>query len=221
MAHIKSTSTHWGGEFNEIAYTGKGDGVYCEGRVVDVRFHSVNGTRDIHRYIAVRLDLLLARKRVFDARHVELQPHWKRVEQLRKEYAAGSFKVEKETDPIPVSLDEVLDIFGDESGAALPPKFGDAATMKTLHPHVKGRFEVWGSADRLKSLHLKPGDEVAFWTDGDSCIVQGMRSSSASEFEGKQGAEVMEGWGKKLDSAVDESTPLPGDALEGCDEDEW
>jgi hypothetical protein len=68
---------------------------------------------------------------------------------------------------------------------------------------------------------LKPGDEVAFWTDGDSCIVQGMRSASASEFEGKQGAEVMEGWGKKLDSAVDDSTPLPGDDLDGCDEDEW
>jgi hypothetical protein len=112
----------------------------------------VNGTRDIHRYIAVVLDLLMARKRVYDARGIEVQPHWKRVVQLREEYAAGTFKPEKESDPQPLLLDEILDVFGDESGGALPPKFADSAGLKRLHPHVRGRFEVWGSSDRLKSL---------------------------------------------------------------------
>ncbi|MDP2434138.1 MAG: hypothetical protein Q8P67_00155, partial [archaeon] len=167
---IKSSSTQWTGTFSEET---SGPGLYVEGAVKSWRYHSVHSSKDIHRYLAVQVQVLLARERTWDGRGLETEPTMRGLKALRQGYQKGQWPRRGADDPVPVSLEDVSKRVGGEAGAALPKGFCPEQ-KGSLHPVAPGVFEFWGDITKSKSVELREGAILRLRTRGDSVFMEGM-----------------------------------------------
>ena len=219
---IKSSSTQWPGVFEEKPPGEKG-GLYVEGVVTSLRYHSIHCQRDIHRYLAVQLKVGLARDRVFDARGLEVEPSRRGLKALRLGYAAGTFKPTKPDDPTPVFIGDLAKKVGGEGGSAALPAGYCPEQKDSLHPRVSGVFEFWADIAKSKNADLKEGAIVFVFTRGNSVFIDNMNRADKGEFRGHEQGDVLNGWDKQLQQFAEGSTEedIPGQDLEGCADEEW
>lgn len=218
-AQIKSTSTDWAGVWDpETHFNTAGPGVFVEGTVKSVRYHSLTTSSDVHRFIAVHVEVKLARKRNYDALGTEVEPRMIGMKRLRTGYL--TYQKTAPEDPDAVLPDELLDILGCRTGQALPPPVCSEAAARELHPTVPRVFEFWGDSDMLRSLDLKAGDEVKLRTKSDCWLLHSLAKDAAGGGN-YSGGNVIAGWGSKISARQDDDGPLPGDDKEGAADDEW
>eukprot|EP00010_Vexillifera_abyssalis_P004346 CAMPEP_0201552466 /NCGR_PEP_ID=MMETSP0173_2-20130828/16735_1 /ASSEMBLY_ACC=CAM_ASM_000268 /TAXON_ID=218659 /ORGANISM="Vexillifera sp., Strain DIVA3 564/2" /LENGTH=227 /DNA_ID=CAMNT_0047962963 /DNA_START=1 /DNA_END=681 /DNA_ORIENTATION=+ len=222
-SNIKSTSIRVD-TFNDKV---EGPGIYGEGEVVSWRYHSIHTKTEIVRKIAVVVDVSFARERTFDSAGLETSPTAYQTKMLKRGYLLSSYKREKETDPKMVSLDQLVSMFGQGSGDALPKGYSDPAShVKSLYPHVtQPRFEFWGEVNQLKKIGLEAGLAVRFRTSGNGIFLAGMTRADKGDFNTYTGGEsdVLNDWQKNLNKFNDptDSDENKSSSLSGCDSDEW
>jgi len=204
-ARIQSTSTHWTGQWQPQETFCKGDGAIGEGKIAEIRFHSVTSKSDITRYTVAVVDVKNAHKVTFNKYGAVVQPN---------------FKTETNS-PNKLTHDQLMKVVGRNSGTAVPEKLLDAELLAKLHPKVKGRFELWVDPDRAKSLNLKAGDELLFRTHGDSIFLAQVERTGANKFEGMKGGEMLNQMSKISDARQEEKQVLAQDQLEGVAAAEW
>ena len=193
-----------------------------EGEIVSVRYHSVTDSHDIHRYLALRVVVSMARKRVFSPDGLEKEPRLIGEKKLRQGYLNTYKKVDKK-DPDAVLPPDLVHVFGEQdSDAPLPAGVFDQA-LPDLHPNQERVFELWGDSDLLRPLDLRPGEEVRLRTKGDSFFIESLARTSDSAFANYSGGQVLDGWAGKIAAKAgeDDETPIPGDEKQGVDSDEW
>jgi Arp2/3-interacting proteins Arpin len=217
-ASVRATSSNVRGAV--VKEKGEGLGAYIEGDVVSWRYHSLHTGQDIHRYIAVQLQVTLARERTYDASGRETEPHHRAIKVLRKGYLVDSFeKVGGELTV--VTLDKLHAMMGQGGSEALPAGYSDT---KGLHPHVRGRFEVWGDTDTLKRVDMPTGAGIRVRTAGSSHFVESLARSDRGDFSNYSGGDVLNDWDSALQKHAEDSSdeePLPGQDVEGAGDDAW
>lgn len=62
---IPATQTSWTGVWNPDEQFKGGDGVWIEGTIQDIRFHSVQAKNDVARYYSLVVDIKAANKRTY------------------------------------------------------------------------------------------------------------------------------------------------------------
>ncbi|KNC55547.1 uncharacterized protein AMSG_01810 [Thecamonas trahens ATCC 50062] len=218
-AKVKSTSTEWSGEWEEQAFV-SGPGVVIEGNVTQVRYHSVSDARDVHRYMAVRIKVTMARKRNIDEHGIEHEPRMVGMKRLRTGYL--SYKKVDPKDPDAVLPDELSKLLGsEEAGTSMPPEVYPPA-LEHVHPTVEGVFELWGESDMMRPLDLRPEDELRIRTKGNSMFIESIARTTDSSFQNYSGGQVLDGWASKIKpGGFGDNEPLPGEDKEGIDSDEW
>eukprot|EP00030_Apusomonadida_sp_AF-17_P003323 a347986_59.p1 GENE.a347986_59~~a347986_59.p1 ORF type:complete len:248 (-),score=96.74 a347986_59:204-893(-) len=218
-AKVRSTATDWSGSWDpDTAFNTAGPGVFIEGVIRQVRYHSVTASDNVHRFLAVHVEVKLARKRNFDAHGTEVEPRMIGMKRLRTGYL--TYQKIDAADPDVVLPDELVDVCGCGSGRPLPPGLNDAAYPE-LHPNVAATFEFWGDSDMLRPLDLQPGQEVKLRTKNNSFILHSL-SKSDMRAAGYSGGNLMGGFGAKISSKQeDDDAKLPGEDKEGVAEDEW
>jgi hypothetical protein len=205
MARIPSSSTAWSGNWNpKEDFGASGPGFIGEGKVVELRFHSLQCKSDVHRYMALVVDVSDVHKRTFGKYGDEVNPNFKK----------------DINSPNKVSFDQVLAALGKNSGSPAPPKVLDQSYLSKLHPEVKGRFEFWANADQAKNISI--GDEVLFKTDGESIVLFNVAVKSHSKFSTmKSGEGELYNQVSKVADVYDEDAPLAQDLKQGAADDEW
>eukprot|EP01104_Vermistella_antarctica_P002692 TRINITY_DN12909_c0_g1_i1.p1 TRINITY_DN12909_c0_g1~~TRINITY_DN12909_c0_g1_i1.p1 ORF type:complete len:229 (-),score=53.77 TRINITY_DN12909_c0_g1_i1:57-743(-) len=216
---IPATTSKWlGGKWN-TPDTYEGDGFSLEGKLVQVRNHSVADTTQRHtRYVAVVVDVTSARRRTFkDGEEVETQ--FDKHHLVGKGYL-NKYDEKEVVDPHRVGNDALLAVGG--GAHAIPDGLFDAGRSK-LHPAVSGRFEFWCLPDTVKHIKLTLGEVVKLKTRGDTIFVFSIapKTIRASNYAGE---DVLGNWTDKIAAGKEveeDAKPLPGDEKQGCDDDEW
>eukprot|EP00008_Paramoeba_atlantica_P005709 CAMPEP_0201475812 /NCGR_PEP_ID=MMETSP0151_2-20130828/1166_1 /ASSEMBLY_ACC=CAM_ASM_000257 /TAXON_ID=200890 /ORGANISM="Paramoeba atlantica, Strain 621/1 / CCAP 1560/9" /LENGTH=222 /DNA_ID=CAMNT_0047856009 /DNA_START=1003 /DNA_END=1671 /DNA_ORIENTATION=+ len=220
MARVQSTSSSWDGHFKEDDHI-SGSGVGGEGVVKGVRFHSVQCSKDVTRFIALNIQVSLVYQKKFDKDGLEDKPRIAGINDLRKTYP--NYQPKHKNDPHPVSPDDLVNVIGKDGHPISKELYGES--LQSLHPHKPKIFEFWGDNNKLKSLNLEVGDEVIFTTKGDSIFLETCHRSKGGAFGNysENEKEVLGGWAAKVNKVGEavSAEPLPWEQNEGVDESEW
>eukprot|EP01121_Diplochlamys_sp_Union-15-3_P011206 TRINITY_DN3220_c0_g1_i1.p1 TRINITY_DN3220_c0_g1~~TRINITY_DN3220_c0_g1_i1.p1 ORF type:complete len:211 (+),score=47.77 TRINITY_DN3220_c0_g1_i1:54-686(+) len=203
---LRSTSTSWTkGAWNPKEDFCKGDGITGQGKIIDLRFHTLISKQDIIRYLALVIEI----------------PEGQIQRQTRDKYGELVFPdFENPHSQKKLSYDQVLKLIG-HNGKPVPD--GDllsSTELNILHPNKKGVFEFWGEMSDLKKETYQCGDEVRFYTLGNSMFLKSITKTSIGSFSHLDGGEVMNQMSKFSD-AMQKDQKLPQDEMEGCNDDEW
>lgn len=119
-------------------------------------------------------------------------------------------------DPEAISVDDWLRTLG---GQAVPAKW--YAGVAGVHPAERDVLEFWGDATYMRGLDLKEGDKVRLKTKGDTVLIESVAKETelATHFHGEQQKGTWTDQISKGDQKDDK--PVPGEELEGVDDDEW
>lgn len=104
-------------------------------------------------------------------------------------------------------------------GSPLPSSLlDDKSLIQALHPHQNGHFEFWGHPDLSKSPFVKVGEEILVKTEGDSIFVKEVKRKEGN-FDGMENEVLLTQMSNKSDHYTGGN--LPGEDMEGVDDDEW
>eukprot|EP00033_Pygsuia_biforma_P000740 GCRY01000865.1.p1 GENE.GCRY01000865.1~~GCRY01000865.1.p1 ORF type:complete len:223 (-),score=18.86 GCRY01000865.1:481-1149(-) len=194
----------------------EGPGIVATAIVVNQRPHSVTTKADIIRYVAVTVCDVCAHVRKFDKYGMEIDPNNESDNVQVKGYLNV---VRKKADDTSLTLEQLTKEFSGGMDTALPKGILNER-LQSLHPQVEGHFEVWGSPDMIRDLDLTPGDKIRFRTEGGFILTAAARNDGKL-FSKYSGGAVMDEVADKMTAARDDERALPGEELEGVDEDEW
>lgn len=192
-----SSSSDYSGPWDPDSAFCTGLGFEGEGKIVELRFHTVTAKDRVERYIAIVLDL----KELY---RVELNKYGVEVALDTKKEPAS---------PRLLPFDQLPTAFA-KSLTLLSPSL-----VAKLHPGSPGRFEFWSSA-ATDARHLNVGDEIHFKTAGDSFFLKRFFHTSMGDFKHLEGGQVMSQISKVSDQ-LGIKTALPQDEMDGCASDEW
>eukprot|EP00041_Stephanoeca_diplocostata_P006967 m.96346 g.96346 ORF g.96346 m.96346 type:complete len:202 (+) comp16651_c0_seq1:102-707(+) len=179
----------------EESFCSEGLGVEGEGRIADLKFHTVTAQDRVERFIAITLEIKVAYMVALDKYGVEksLDP---------SEY--------KTSDRI-LSHDRLQSLIGVPAGLA-------SNDDDSVHPGKQGYFELWDSATS-NARKLSVDEEIKFRTNGNSFFIKSFFLTKMGSFQGVDGGQVMsEMSGIASKTNIDK---LEQDEMEGCDSDEW
>eukprot|EP01098_Paradermamoeba_levis_P000927 TRINITY_DN11050_c0_g1_i1.p1 TRINITY_DN11050_c0_g1~~TRINITY_DN11050_c0_g1_i1.p1 ORF type:complete len:222 (-),score=78.52 TRINITY_DN11050_c0_g1_i1:23-688(-) len=209
-----STSTNFSGVFAPENYQ-KGDGLIIEGKVEQIRNHSVlqSGGKS-SRYLALVIENKVSKKRVFKD-GVEIDTS--KEEKIEKKGYLNKYDRHVIADPNELTNDQLVSTLG---GSALPKGFYDDQ-LKNLHPKTHGRFEFWLDHSSATNLELKPGNEIKLKTKGNSVFVETITKTSdkpSAANTNYRGENVLDAWTNKIGGAKSESAEKK---KEDEDDDDW
>eukprot|EP00729_Bicosta_minor_P017857 gene17857-18455_t len=175
MASYGKTSSNFPKKWEEHTAFTKGDGVWVQGTVAEINFHTVTAKDRVERYIACYMDVKWAYV-------VEMDKYGAEVTLEEEDVAASPRKRDH------AALAAII---------AAPDGFQSAATAIKLHPTIPGRFEFWfdASSDARKldiSAELKIstiGD--SFWEGGQ--VMEELAGLTQSKLPAKLEQDDMEG----------------------------
>mmetsp|Transcript_9609 Transcript_9609/g.29619 ORF Transcript_9609/g.29619 Transcript_9609/m.29619 type:complete len:243 (+) Transcript_9609:44-772(+) len=196
------------------------NGYMVEGRLVEVRNHSVKDSRGRYaRYQALVILIEACRSRTFAADGSEIDTHIRKTEKVKKGYL-HHYDTRVLEDVFAVTPDQLQRAIGSPS-CALPDGFYDAGKSK-VHPAVEKQFEFWGDHLQFKPQELGIGDHVRITTKGDTLFVHTLYNSrAAATVPAKYAGEAVgNSWTNKIfKHKADEESPA--DDKQGVDADEW
>jgi hypothetical protein len=205
MARLPSSTTNWPAIWKPKDDFGNSLGFVGEGRVVEMRFHTVMSKGDVTRYIALVVAVQNVHKRAVGKYGDEVIPNFKK----------------DINSPNKVNFDQLCEALGKRSGYPMPKNVLDQNLLNKLHPKVTGHFEFWGEPEQLKNVNLN--EEVLFKTNGECMILQSLFVKSYGKFTNMKGGEgeLFNQISKLSDEKYNDDEKLPQDQLEGVAEDEW